>query len=305
MKTLLPQAEIDSSASTTGAGGDDGRDFKMKKRRKAGKEDLREPLEIADNDVSSLLAEDGPCGGILVDSQRPLMDEKEEDFFLSHVSKSDARFLLPSMLKTTGGVIAPPRPAKNAEVTGVGGSLEQTPLDLDSSEENSSRHSTPVKNDIAAGPATPSPPCTSFKMSDKVIEIDSQKDHPPLSKKARISCECARAAVVTLRSPRRRNLAKTICCHCNDRDCISRTDLTLSPQKTSNAPETLTLNNDHRTYIVNPINARPYNRNGRDRDSQEEDWEESDRSRSPSVLPLTPGKEEVESILHRKNLTLL
>ncbi len=151
------------------------------------------------------------------DSFRKLLDKKKESFLLPVTSVS--RPLLPSMLETRGGVIAPPRSSKGAEVGCTLESLEQTPLVLDSSEDTSSSQSSPVKN---------------------LTHHSPELGDPLPTKKLKLSTKCK--TTTTWSSIKRRNLTKSVYHHYGNHG--------LSHPKLINSVERQTLNPDHQCDAI-------------------------------------------------------
>jgi len=263
--------------------------FKLKSSNKGragvGEERLAtpEPVEV------ELMADESSQNRIV-----PSLSDEPESFLLPSASCSVSRPPLPSLLEVTGGggVIAPPKlVGRRCEIPDAVESLEQTPLDLDSSED-SSCHSTPGKDQEIPGKTLEAP----RPSSEKSRTPETQESSWPLPKKPRLSSE----ETIKTCCPKKRNLTRTFSHHHDNNTCT--TINTKSPRKSLNPSRqhTSSQNNHHQACIL--FNDHPPTEERGS--SQEKEWEESEGSQSPSIIPLTPGKEAVNSILHRRNLTL-
>ena len=281
LKALLPEADIDSSACTSGGGGGgDGAVFKLKKSRTPNVKEERHPTpEPTERELSPLV--EGNSRSAVSLSKEP------ESFLLPSASTPVSRLPLPSLLEVGGGVIAPPKMVGHCcQVLGSMESLEQTPLDLDSSGDSSCQ-SMPGKDLEAPKPS----PVKSQRTPE------TQESSLPLSKKPRLSCKEETKAPIEMHSTKKRNLTRAFSHHQD-----SKATTTIANKSPLNPnPSYQHSYNDHHHACILFNDHPPHTESG---SSQEKEWEESEGSQSPSILPLTPGKEEVNSILHRRNLTL-
>ena len=233
------------------------------------------------------------CGGnscSVSSGKKPcLMEEGVKQSFVSHTSSmtvKESKFFLPSMLEVSGAIITPPGYKRGIVDCALDeAALEQSPLHLDSSEE------IPPKGATSTTTKCESPSNALFSTSPILLQPGNRAcDQIFTSQDIRVIQKTIPIAI---------KMHKHCTCkgNCIINDHILNEDHPIQPPKEERRNEVRS--EDHynlRTYSNEQahISAALAGSCGA----------VDARSRSPSILPASPGREEVQSIFDRKNSAL-
>ena len=295
MALILPQCEVDTSAITDDAK----RKEKIKKRNL---EDRFSSLEKRDELWST--AEEDIGNVYSMNSQKHFQEKNETQSFISctgSVALRNSRFLLPSMLEVSGGVIAPPR--RGSDAAAVGAFLEQSPLDLDSSEEDPSETAEPINYERLSQADALSQTTISSRPDNRTANYDQIT----ISKTNHVIHNASPTSMKPCLLEWKKHSEKG-----KDKLDILNKEHHIQANRDLPTLEKCVPNNDH--HNLSSTSKTYSNKEAATVDDSSDSHQEGEsesscsrllvRSRSPTVLPLTPGKEDIESILQRKNMAL-